>query len=567
MKGFQRTHGQSDQSIALYAVKGWDYPVLLKVYADAGTLARSEHLPSLIHVQEMTQPQGHSTSGSHERYKSKDRLAWESEYDCIARMRTWAVAEGMASAKALDALEAEVKAQAQAARKAAWDAYVADNKKVQDEVLRHLKSLTIPSAQLSKFQSELSAQASPLKSNAMRVARRALYATRKQDNKARAAFSQWVQKKQSEYATQYNSHLYSRSASSALKATEIAPTFDAEPKQVDGHEILCACFDAILAREPRFFAIGEDVGKIGDVNQGMAGLQKKYGHLRVDDTGIREASIIGQGIGAAMRGLRPLVEIQYLDYMLFALQTLSDDLCTLRYRSAGGQQAPLIVRTRGHRLEGIWHSGSPMGMLIHGLRGMYVLVPRNMTRAAAFYNVLLKSDDPALVIERLNAYRIKEALPNNLADISYPIGQAEILRPGNDITCLTYGAMCAIVLDAAEQLQSYDISVEVIDAQSLVPFDRTDVVCQSLARTHRLLVADEDVPGGASAYLLQQVIERQQGYYELDAMPRTLTAKAHRPAYGTDGDYFSKPNAEDAFEAMYALMHESNPKRYPPLYP
>ena len=567
IRGFEDRKGKG---IAIYRVKGWDYESLLNIYHQASTNARREHTPSLIHVEELTQPQGHSTSGSHTRYKSKERLKWEEENDCLRRMRNWILKKKYTTEAHLKKIEARAKAEAKAARDNAWQLYSQELTEVGKKSKKLIKALqeatpdTITSTALSHLYS--SQQPLPLISETISSLRQSLFLTRTQPSTSRNHLQAHLQSLKNYYQKRYSSYLYSSSSSSITHITEEVPRYGTDSTEVDGREVLQACFDKILKRDPSVFIIGEDVGRIGDVNQGLSGLQEKYGSLRITDTGIREASIVGQGIGAALRGLRPIVEIQYLDYMLYALQTLSDDLACLHYRSGGTQKAPLIVRTRGHRLEGIWHSGSPIGTLLHSLRGMHILVPRNMTQAAAFYNTLLASDEPALLIECLNGYRLKEKMPKNVDSMQLSLGKPEILRPGRDISLLTYGSMCRIALQAASSLEEMDVSVEVIDLQTLLPFDTVGVVKSSLSKTNRLLIADEDVPGGASAYILQQVIDKQEGYYYLDAPPRVLSAQPHRPAYSTDGDYFSKPNKEDIIEAAYVLLSEDKPDSYPPIY-
>ncbi|WP_250631244.1 alpha-ketoacid dehydrogenase subunit alpha/beta [Rhodoflexus caldus] len=568
--GLQRT--ENEPGFELFQVKGWQYDELCQTYLTAAAIARREHVPCLIHVTELTQPQGHSTSGSHERYKSKERLAWEAEYDCIKQMGIWMMANGYATAEELEEIDRRAKQRALEAKNNAWAAFVDSMKGDQQEVLRLLAEAADTCAdatlkeQLLMVRSEYQRTINPQHMDAMKAARHGLRLLRGQNSAARQALINWVKKAEKENERRFNSHLLSESDESALLVREVKPVYSENSPVVDGREVLQACFDAMLARDPRVFAIGEDVGKIGDVNQAFAGLQAKYGELRVGDTGIREATIVGQGIGAAMRGLRPITEIQYLDYLLYAIQTLSDDLACLHYRTAGGQKAPLIVRTRGHRLEGIWHSGSPIGMIINSLRGMHVLVPRNMTQAAGMYNTLLLSDEPALVIECLNGYRLKERLPDNVGEFTVPLGVPEVIRQGTDITIVTYGSMCRIVMEAAEDLAKFGIDVEVVDVQTLLPFDRYGIIGQSVRKTNRVIFADEDVPGGASAYMLQQVMDNQDIFPYLDAQPVCIAAKAHRPPYGSDGDYFSKPNPEDIFDAVYSIMHEVSPTRYPEIY-
>ena len=561
LSGYQRKKDRT--GIEILTCPGWDYEGLCQTYARAAQWAREEHVPVLIHVTEMTQPQGHSTSGSHERYKSKERLAWEHAHDPIAKMETWLLQKKYATKQVLKDVQQSANEKVLRAKEKAWQSFVREVEEDRKEVVDVLETWSEEESKIRPLHQSLCKATTPWKLEAVRSLRQALWQTQGVASTQRRKAQQLLDEKMAKYDKQYHAEQQSSSDTRTTAISEVVPTYDAHSAEKDGREILQACFDLILKREPLFFAIGEDVGKIGDVNQGFAGLQRKYGALRVSDTGIREATIIGQGIGAAMRGLRPMVEIQYLDYLLYGLQPLSDDLASLRYRSCGGQKAPLIVRTRGHRLEGIWHSGSPMGMILHSLRGMHVLVPRNMTQAAGFYNTLLLSDEPALVIECLNGYRLKERMPNNLARVRIPVGRPETLREGKDLTLVTYGSMCRIALQAATLLQQKGIDLEVIDAQSLLPFDTAHHIAQSLKKTSRLLVADEDVPGGASAYILQHILEEQGGYSLLDSPPNTLAAQAHRPAYGSDGDYFSKPNAEDIIERVYHILHESNPKKYP----
>ncbi|MBY5949569.1 transketolase [Algoriphagus marincola] len=564
LEGFQRN--DEKKGFEIIRVKGWDYEALFNAFQKAGNIARSEHAPVLIHVQEMTQPQGHSTSGSHERYKSKERLDWEKEWDCIKQFREYILSRELASADELDKIDAEAKAQVKKEKEAAWNDFLGEIK----EELKEAVSLIRDAAQtsnrkvvLEQLVQDLSKTINPIRKDVISTVRKALLNLRFDQSEAKNKLQTWYQQQQEKNFDRYSSHLYSQSEWSALKVAERLPEFSEDSSIVDGREVLQAFFDYKLENDPRFFAFGEDVGKIGDVNQAFAGLQAKYGDLRVSDTGIRECTIVGQGIGAALRGLKPVAEIQYLDYLLYGIQMLSDDLASLQYRTKGGQKAPLIVRTRGHRLEGVWHAGSPMGMILSALRGMLICVPRDMTQAAGMYNTLLQSDDPALVIECLNGYRLKEKMPENMGEYTVPMGKPEVLRSGKDITLVTYGSMCRIVLEAAEELSEMDIDVEVIDVQTLIPFDRFGVIGESVKKTNRVIFADEDVPGGASAYMLQQAIEEQQLFKFLDSEPQTLAAKAHRPAYSSDGDYFSKPSTEDVIEKVYLLMHEVNPKKFP----
>ncbi|WP_026464882.1 alpha-ketoacid dehydrogenase subunit alpha/beta [Adhaeribacter aquaticus] len=570
LSGFQRD-GEGESGYEIYKVKGWDYAGLVEVFAKATAVCREEHVPVLIHVEEMTQPQGHSTSGSHERYKSKERLAWEEEYDCIKKMREWILANEFATTDVLNAIEAEAKETVRIARNNAWNAYISEIKHDQDEALDLLEKVIAQSsgeyvARLTEITEELRKTLVPLRYDAIKAVKKALRHIRTERISAKRELIGWLETVMGENADRYNSYVISQSDESPLLVEEIKPIYTEDSPMVDAREVVRACFDAALSRDPRIFAIGEDVGKIGDVNQGFAGLQEKYGELRVTDTGIRESTIVGQGIGAALRGLRPIAEIQYLDYLLYAIQTLSDDLATLHYRTKGGQKAPLIVRTRGHRLEGVWHSGSPIGMVLHALRGMHVLVPRNMTQAAGFYNTLFKSDDPAIIIEALNGYRLKELMPANIGEFTVPLGVPEVLKEGEDITIVTYGAMCRVVLEAARQLEEFGIRCEVIDVQTLLPFDIHHLIADSIRKTNRVIFTDEDVPGGGTGFMMQKVLDEQEAYQWLDSQPRTVSAPDHRPSYSSDGDYFSKPNSEDIFDAVYEIMHEVNPQKYPPIY-
>ncbi|GGG01991.1 alpha-ketoacid dehydrogenase subunit alpha/beta [Pontibacter amylolyticus] len=568
LAGFQR-NSREEQGYEIFKVKGWDYLALCETYEAAVKVCREEHVPVLVHVEEMTQPQGHSTSGSHERYKSKDRLAWEAEYDCLVKMREWMLSVGVATAEQLDQIEAEAREAVRQARGAAWNAFADGIKADHEEALQLMDNLAASSEHITEIATiteELRKTGTPIRSDAVRAVRKVLRYVRDENNQAKRELVGWLEQTLGENTDRFNSYLYSQSEEAALLVEEVKPEFAEDAPLVDGREVLQACFDAMLSRDPRVFAIGEDVGRIGDVNQAFAGLQEKHGELRVTDTGIRECTIIGQGIGAALRGLRPITEIQYLDYLLYAIQILSDDVACLQYRTKGGQKAPLIVRTRGHRLEGIWHSGSPIGMILNSIRGMHVLVPRDMTQAAGFYNTLLKSDEPALVIECLNGYRLKERIPSNIGELTVALGKPEVLKEGSDITIVTYGSMCRIVMEAARQLEDFGISAEVIDVQSLLPFDLEHTITDSIRKTNRVLFADEDVPGGATAYMMQQVVDEQGAWRYLDSKPQCLSAHAHRPPYSSDGDYFSKPNTEDVFEAVYEIMHEADPKAYPIIY-
>ena len=569
MMGLQRD-GEGQQGFEIYVVRGWDYAGLVDTYQRAATVCREQHVPVLIHVTELTQPQGHSTSGSHERYKSKERLGWEESHDCLHKLREWLLAEDHATELELDEIEKIAAATIKAARTAAWAAFFDPIKAERDEAVALLDKLVADTGTentLHEMVEQLKLNPTPIRADIVRTLRRVLRQVRNEKKSfGRRTVQRHLEQLLAENADRYNSNMFSQSEMAVGNIEEVPADFAPNAPVVDGREVLQACFDANFQRDVRIFAIGEDVGKIGDVNQAFAGLQDKFGELRVTDTGIRECTIIGQGIGAALRGLRPITEIQYLDYLLYAIQILSDDLACLQYRTKGGQKAPLIVRTRGHRLEGVWHSGSPMGMILGSIRGMHVCVPRNMTQAAGFYNTLLRSDEPALVIECLNGYRLKERLPSNVGEFTLPLGRPEVLQNGTDITVVTYGSMCRIVMDAAKQLTEVGISVEVIDVQTLLPFDLEHSIAESIQKTNRVLFADEDVPGGATAFMMQQVLDEQQAYRFLDAQPRCLAAQPHRPAYSSDGDYFSKPNAEDVFDSVYELMSEAAPERFPEIY-
>ena len=567
LEGFRRN--ENENGFEIFNVKGWDYTSLINTYRQAEKICREEHVPIVVHVEEVTQPQGHSTSGSHERYKSKARLAWEAGHDCMLKMRNWILEDVLVVPEALEAIEKEAKQTARAAKEKAWKAFNADIQKGFKEVVEILGRVaeqTNRKEELEEIKSQLVRTINPIRVDTMRAAKKVLRLTRDENSEARTELLNWVEKFLKESFDLYNSHLHSQSEHAALKVEEIKPVFTESSQEVDGREVLNACFIAAFSRDARVFAFGEDVGKIGDVNQGFAGLQEKFGELRLTDTGIRECTILGQGIGAALRGLRPIAEIQYLDYLLYALQIMSDDLACLQYRTKGGQKAPLIVRTRGHRLEGVWHSGSPMGMILNSLRGIYVLVPRSMTQAAGFYNTMLKSDDPAIIVECLNGYRLKEQIPDNIGEFTLPIGVPEVIREGRDVTVVTYGSMCRVVMDAAGELEKAGISCEVIDVQTLLPFDIHHSIVESLKKTNRVVFADEDVPGGASAFMMQKVLEEQKGYQHLDSAPVTIAAKEHRPAYSSDGDYFSKPNVDDVFDTIYTMMGEGSPSAFPPIY-
>lgn len=564
LAGFQRTADKP--GFEILTVKGWDYLGLIETYQKAARICREEHVPVLVHVEEMTQPQGHSTSGSHERYKPKERLEWEAEHDCLRKMRQWMLEQELATEEELNAIEQEALAHTRTEKTKAWEAYIQPIKEEQKEAEQLLEELAPQYPAVAAMIAELRKLINPDRLDAIRAVKRTLWLMRTDEHPVKQKLVRWLERSMQENKGRFNSHLFSESAESALKVEEIKADIREEDSLVDAREVLLACFDAILARDPRVFAFGEDVGYIGDVNQAFAGLQAKYGKLRVTDTGIREATIIGQGIGAALRGLRPIAEIQYLDYMLYAIQILSDDLASLQFRTKGGQKAPVIIRTRGHRLEGVWHSGSPTGMLLNSLRGIHILVPRNMTQAAGFYNTLLKGDEPGMIIESLNGYRLKERIPRNIGEFTVPLGVPEVLLEGEDVTIVTYGSMCRVVMDATKQLEELGVSCEVIDVQSLLPFDVHHRILDSLKKTNRVVFADEDVPGGATAYMMQQVVEEQGGFFYLDSLPATITGKAHRPAYSSDGDYFSKPNVESVVEKVYKLMAEAEPARFPALY-
>ncbi|WP_299107130.1 alpha-ketoacid dehydrogenase subunit alpha/beta [uncultured Tenacibaculum sp.] len=578
LKGFQRD--DENNGYEIFVVNGWNYVELIDTYNKAAKVAREEHVPVLIHVKELTQPQGHSTSGSHERYKSKERLQWEQEFDCIAQMRKWILEfeledENGATLKFIDseeeliAIDKAAKKEVSKAKRDAWGAFTNEIKSEVSSAIDLLERVAQKSSNgtfISKYKNDLGAIDEPIRKDILVAARKSLRHLKEENFAEKIELQNFIKSAIDNAAVKYSAHLLSESDKAAQNISANAPTYASEKNMVDARIIMRDNFDAIFEKHPDALVFGEDAGHIGDVNQGLEGLQEKFGELRVSDTGIREATILGQGIGMAMRGLRPIAEIQYLDYLLYALQIMSDDLATLRYRTFGKQKAPLIIRTRGHRLEGIWHSGSPMGGIINNIRGIHVLVPRNMTKAAGFYNTMLESDDPALIVECLNGYRLKEELPTNLGEFKTPIGVVETIKEGTDITIVSYGSTLRIVEEAAKDLAQVGISVEIVDAQSLLPFDINHDTVQSVAKTNRLLVVDEDVPGGASAYLLQEIVENQNGYRHLDSKPQTLTAKAHRPAYGTDGDYFSKPSAEDIFEKVYEIMHEANPQKFKSLY-
>ena len=566
LSGFQRD--ENNNGYEILRVKGWDYVSLIETYQEAAKIARTEHVPVLVHVNELTQPQGHSTSGSHERYKDKERLEWEAKTDCNVKLREWMIETGISTDEELSTIEKEIKKAVREGKKAAWNAYlnpIIAERKEASSLITEVATASANREFIEKINNDMLAIVEPARKDVISAARRVLRYVVTENSSAKTKLLQWIDTYFSVVQPKYSSHLHNETETAAKHVEEVSPVFNPNKEEVDGRVILRDNFDAIFSKYPEALIFGEDAGNIGDVNQGLEGLQEKYGELRVADAGIREATIIGQGIGMAMRGLKPIAEIQYLDYIMYALQIMSDDLATLHYRTKGRQKAPLIVRTRGHRLEGIWHSGSQMGGVLNLIRGIHVLVPRNMTKAAGFYNTLLESDEPALVVECLNGYRLKEPKPTNFGAFKTPIGVVETVKEGNDITIVSYGSTLRIVQDVAKELIQVGIDAEVIDAQSLLPFDLNHDVVKSLAKTNRLMIIDEDVPGGASAYLLDQILNKQNGYQHLDSAPKTVTAKAHRPAYGTDGDYFSKPSAEDIYEAIYAVMHEANPVDFPKL--
>ena len=578
LKGFQRENEANGYEIIV--VDGWDYVQLVDIYNKAAIIAREQHVPVLIHVKELTQPQGHSTSGSHERYKGKERLQWEKDHDCVEKMREWILdfeleTDSGETLRFVDSeeeiliLEKEAKKTVNTAKRNAWSAYnneLIGETAIAVKLLNRVAEKSKNKVFITKYKNDLEKKTEPIIKDILIAARKSLRYLKEETFAEKKELQNFIKATVKNANAVYSTYLTSESKYSALNIEEKKPVYAQNQNLVDARVVMRDNFDALLKKHPEVIIFGEDAGFIGDVNQGLEGLQEKYGDIRVADTGIREATIIGQGIGLAMRGLRPIAEIQYLDYLLYALQIMSDDLATLHYRTFGKQKAPLIIRTRGHRLEGIWHAGSPMGGIINNIRGIHVLVPRNMTKAAGFYNTLLEGDEPALVIECLNGYRLKEELPVNLAEFKTKIGVVETVKEGTDITIVSYGSTLRIVQETSKELQQAGINIEIIDAQSLLPFDLNGDCVKSLAKTNKLLVIDEDVPGGASAYLLQEILEKQNGYQYLDSKPCTLTAKAHRTAYGTDGDYFSKPSAEDVFEKVYDIMHESNPEKYRSLY-
>lgn len=567
LKGFQRENGGTGYEI--FKTKGWDYAHLCETYEKAAKICREEHVPVLIHVEEVTQPQGHSTSGSHERYKSKDRLQWEADFDGIKKMREWILESKLSTEIVLNEIQENAKKVVREAKAAAWEAYLNPIKNELKEVSAFIDIIATQSSNASfiiKIKNDLNAIKEPIRKDMITAAKQVLRLIRNENTVSKTKLIDWLNESKLANHDRYSSYLHSESELNALNVKSVLAEYKGENKMVDGRELLRDNFDAILAKYPEVLIFGEDAGKIGGVNQCLETLQEKYGEIRVFDTGIREATIMGQAIGLALRGLRPICEIQYLDYLLYALQIMSDDLATIHYRTKGGQKAPVIISTRGHRLEGIWHSGSPMGMIINSIRGIYVCVPRNMTQAAGFYNTLLCADEPALVIEPLNGYRLKEQQPSNLGEYKVPLGITETINEGSDVTLVTYGSCCRIAMEAVKQLTEVGISVEVIDVQTLLPFDLNQTIKESVKKTNRLLVLDEDVPGGASAYILQKVLVEQDAFQYLDSEPKTLTAKDHRPAYSTDGDYNSKPSADDVFDKVYEMMNECDPVKFPRIY-
>jgi len=571
LKGFEKT--EEKDGFIIYSAKGWDYAGLCKIYREGIDYCRKNHVPVLFHITEVTQPQGHSTSGSHERYKSAERLEWEKEFDCIQQMRKWIITESIASAEELDRIENESVERVKNARKTAWSHYQKPLLQLRDKFLKIADVTTCNCAKtnhINSIKEDLRQVAEPIRKDIMSAAKKILRlicdSCSNPSNSLKINVSQWLEKELSVSRKKFNTYLYSESDESALKVDVAPPIYADDALMVPGREILRDNWDYQFERNEKIVLFGEDVGLIGGVNQTYEGLQAKYGEKRIFDTGIREATIIGQGIGLALRGLRPVAEIQYFDYLLYGLQVISDDLATLQYRTHGGQKAPLIITTRGHRLEGIWHSGSPLSMVINSIRGVYVLVPRDMTRAAGFYNTLLQSDEPALIIEPLNGYRLREKRPSNIGEFLIPLGVPEVIETGNDVTLVTYGSCVRVAQDAVSQLRDFKISVELIDVQSLEPFDIHHMIAASLKKTNKIVFFDEDVPGGATAYMLQKVIEEQKGFQYLDTEPRTVTAQAHRAAYGTDGDYFSNPNAEDVFDCIYNMMHDYNPIKFPKIF-
>ncbi len=569
LKGFETE--KDKKGIRIFKGKGWDYPGLLKLYEEGIAICRKEHTPVLFHIEEVTQPQGHSTSGSHERYKSEERLKWEIEFDPIRKMREWIIDTAIATPEELDIITTEAEEEAKEARKKSWDMFQSPMKIERDALVKIINQRTcvctekVKESSVESYTDDLKNVISPIRKDnfvtARKILRNVCGSCNKSDN-LKEELQGWLKRNYEDAENSYDSFLYNGTATSVLNVKPVAPLYSSDSPEVPGRQILRENYDKLFAKYPLLVTFGEDTGSIGGVNQSLEGLQKKYGELRITDTGIREATILGQGIGLSLRGMRPIAEIQYLDYLMYALQLLSDDLATTHYRTAGGMVAPLIISTRGHRLEGIWHSGSPMSMLVNSVRGVYVISPRDMTRAAGFYNTLLEGNDPAIVIEPLNGYRLKEIMPDNIGEYRLQLGIPEILNPGSDLTVVTYGSTVKVAAEAVKQLASHDISVELIDVQTLVPFDKNRMILESIKKTSRILFLDEDVPGGTTAYMMQEVLEKQRGWQYLDSPPKTLTAKEHRPAYTTDGDYFSKPSAEDIFDVIYGMMKEAIPAKY-----
>ncbi len=564
LKGFQREEGKP--GFEIFKVKGWDYVALCETYERAIKVCREEHVPVLIHVTELTQPLGHSSSGSHERYKSQERLAWEKEYDCLVKMREWLLSSAILNEEELTILEEEGKKFVKESLREAWKDLTTVIKEEKQQALALIDGVAEDVTAVEKISLILKSEIDPLRKEVISAVRKTLRLSRNNPSEKRTELLAWYKKELAENRERYNTKLFSGTPKSPMNVAELSPIYGEERNMVDGRELLNACFDANFAKNKRLVAFGEDLGNIGDVNQGFAGLQAKYGEIRIADTGIREMTIIGQGIGLALRGFRPIAEIQYVDYVVFALNVLTDDLATLSYRTKAGQIAPMIIRTRGHRLEGIWHAGSPIGMLLNALKGVHLCLPRNMTQAAGMYNTLLQGDEPALVIECLNAYRLKEKMPENPGEFTVPLGKVETLRTGADLTIVSYGSTLKLVMAAAEELEDYGVDVEVIDAQTLMPFDLAMDCQKSLEKTNKLLIIDEDVPGGASAFILRDILERQNGYFYLDAKPETLTAQAHRTPYGSDGDYFSKPSVDDIIEKVYEIVANAKPAGYKAIF-
>lgn len=566
LSGFQRT--KDEPGYEIFNVKAWDYQELIKTYQEASEIAREEHVPVLVHVEEVTQPQGHSTSGSHERYKTPERLDWEVEFCCLQQLRKWILAKKIANEAELDQIETGTLEEVNQARIKAWEDYISPMKKEKKFVSGRVNKLfeITRDKRLNEIIRKLKITPNALRKDIIPAAKKAIRFTVGNESTERQELVTWLKENKPVNQERYNSHLYSQTPKSPLNVEYVAPEYGKKPARVDGRIVIRDNFDKLFEKYPQLLTFGEDVGALGDVNKGLEGLQEKYGKLRITDTGIREATILGQGIGMALRGLKPIAEIQYLDYLLYCFYVLSDDLASLRYRTKGGQAAPVIIRTRGHRLEGIWHSGSPMGVIMNGAKGIHLCVPRNLTEASGFYNTLLQGDDPAIVIEPLNGYRLKEDLPTNVGEFTTPLGIPEVLNEGKDITVVSYGATLNIISSIVPQLEEVGISIELIDVRTLMPFDINHSIVDSLKRTNRLLVVDEDVPGGASAIIMQQILQDQKGFYHLDSEPRCLTAQAHRPAYGSDGDYFSKPNAEEIFDEIYDMMKECEPEKFPEIY-